>query len=794
MLTHYLKIAFRNLTKYKMQTIISIIGLAVGFVCFALSALWLRYERSFDTFHPNAENIFIATNHEGGGSLVSERVLRTFVPDWLLTYLPNRFPEVQRTASVRSRGFMRVTVNNVEVRNVLAVDKSFFEMFGVRILQGSIDFHTPDTHTAAITAQKARQLFGNESPIGKTFETNDRKYTFVAIVSGWTGPSNFPYDILIIEVPDTPTEDSRRGLVFTQALLQLYPTVNAEAFLERLENHTPENEMNWGSSRYSAVPLTSLRTSYEFNPMRTVRFQYIVWFSLIGLLVIACALFNYFTLFFSRFRIRQKEFALRLVCGASTKSLFVMLATEFLMLLLIASALGLLLTRLYQPFFENLSSVDLPLSTVLLEVFLYFLAVMAIALLVFFLLLLIFKKRSLNAAIRKRKSGNARRLSVMFQLIVSIALIFCTTIIVKQLNYLSKVDNLGIDFSNSAIVTIVEDPSAVETQLQQIPAIEQFFCAHYAIFPRVVFVISQTFIQEWDGQVPGSEEEIPMEEFRLPPGLIEFYGLQLVAGEFLSEGDDRLTVMINESAVRAFGWYDAVGKTFVRHWGSPDARVHFHVKGVLRNIQTATTVPVAPAMFQVSTGDIRVTSITSNRRPITRILIRYREGTRDVVVNRINELFEDDGNVYIPRFIFAEEEFANLLQSENALLRLLGFVSLICILISVFGFFSLVSLTCEERRKEIAIRKVNGATIHDIVGIFFKEYSLLLAIGALIAFPIGYYLMQRWLEQYVLQTAIPMWIYVAILLALTLVIVSCVGWRVWKASRENPADVVKAEF
>jgi ABC-type antimicrobial peptide transport system permease subunit len=140
-----------------------------------------------------------------------------------------------------------------------------------------------------------------------------------------------------------------------------------------------------------------------------------------------------------------------------------------------------------------------------------------------------------------------------------------------------------------------------------------------------------------------------------------------------------------------------------------------------------------------------------------------------------------------------EEEFNKFLISENALIKLLSFVSAICILICVFGFVSLVSLTCEERRKSIAIRKVNGATAGDILAMFAKEYFLLLIIGAVIAFTTGYFIMQRWLVHYVKQTSIPVWIYLAIICVLALVIVFCVGWQVYKSSIENPADVVKSE-
>jgi ABC-type antimicrobial peptide transport system permease subunit len=138
-----------------------------------------------------------------------------------------------------------------------------------------------------------------------------------------------------------------------------------------------------------------------------------------------------------------------------------------------------------------------------------------------------------------------------------------------------------------------------------------------------------------------------------------------------------------------------------------------------------------------------------------------------------------------------EENYDLLLKSENTLLKLLTILSLVCIIICVFGFVSLVSLTCEERRKEIAIRKINGATIKDILDIFFKEYVVLLIVGAVIAFPAGYLIMRRWLEDYVVQTPISAWVYAVILLALIISIILCVGWKVYKTSVENPAEVVK---
>jgi ABC-type antimicrobial peptide transport system permease subunit len=145
-----------------------------------------------------------------------------------------------------------------------------------------------------------------------------------------------------------------------------------------------------------------------------------------------------------------------------------------------------------------------------------------------------------------------------------------------------------------------------------------------------------------------------------------------------------------------------------------------------------------------------------------------------------------------PDFSYDEDEYNKFLKSENTLLAILTLVSTVCIIVCVFGFVSMVSLTCEERRREIAIRKINGATVKDILDIFFKEHLTLLAAGALIAFPAGYLIMKRWLEDYVVQTEISAWIYVAILLALFMAIVLCVGGQVYRTSRENPIEAIKS--
>jgi ABC-type antimicrobial peptide transport system permease subunit len=171
-------------------------------------------------------------------------------------------------------------------------------------------------------------------------------------------------------------------------------------------------------------------------------------------------------------------------------------------------------------------------------------------------------------------------------------------------------------------------------------------------------------------------------------------------------------------------------------------------------------------------------------------LVKY-EGEWKTCVDKINKIVEEEFPNKFCEYHNAEEEYDKFLKSENTLLAILTVVSLVCVMVCIFGFVSMVSLTCEERRKEIAIRKINGATVKDILDIFFKEYLTLLAVGALIAFPVGYIIMKRWLEQYVIQTEMSAWVYLSILLSLIMVIVVSVGGRVYKTSRENPIDAIK---
>jgi hypothetical protein len=316
----------------------------------------------------------------------------------------------------------------------------------------------------------------------------------------------------------------------------------------------------------------------------------------------------------------------------------------------------------------------------------------------------------------------------------------------------------------------------------EIAEIEEAFPAYQSLLPMDGFLLNAN-ISAWDGKAE-SDETISLGKISASEQILSYYGIRLAAGEMLRDSDADKQVLINEAAAKRFGWDQPVGKTFHNE---------YTVKGVVKDISNLSpTMPPSPYFFVLPrefapAGWEWMTPST--------LLFRYQPGTwkacRAKIEAMIKEVYPEVSTSSV-RMTRAEDAYDNYLKSENALLKLLGFTSAICMLVCVFGFVSIVSLSCEERRKEIAIRKVNGATMHDILAMFFKTYFLLLVTGAVIAFPVGYAIMRRWMEQYVMQTGIDAWIYLSILSALAGIITVCVGWRVYRASIENPAEVIKS--
>ena len=777
MILHYLKLAWRNLLKYRMQTAVSILGLAMGLTCFVFAALWIRHEMSFDSAHEGADRIYLLYRE----STVNELGYDTWTRG-LLPILRENFPEVELACGAQFWKQMKMEVEGQDpvIGRKLIADSTFMQMFDIRILQGTPNFlwsladgrqmHIYDrSEPIAVTEETALRLFGTTDVLGKTL-TAFGPATICAVVSSLP-QSSLSFDFWSGARYSESTADP--------LLLRLRPGTDLNTFRRKLDSYTQlQDGRRIALFRpYHLLPLRQYHYS-KVNEERSINFYYLVLFSVIGLLVVVSALFNYLSLFVVRMQTRLREVELRRVCGAGRGSLVTLFAVEYLLVLLVAGLLGFTLTEVSLPLFRRLSGVD---GQVYLPQLLFFLGLLLLSLVA--LLPFVLRRHRWNTL----RSHRLRRLSIGVQIGVGILFAFAAVVMMKQLHYLTNVD-LGWKREGVAILSVkrykemgegFEKFHATAQRLKQMPCVEDIIENHASILGSNI--VGGHSVEDWPERRP-DEEKMMIRVMFEGRAFTDFYGLKLKEGRMVRD-DEQNGVVLNESAVRRLRLDNPIGQhiTLSGH--------DMEIVGVLKDFHsTAPTVPVYSLALIGKSGF----GMRSELMHTTNFLIKFKDGHWDDLQERVRQMAAEQE---ITEYTLnnTEDLYADYLKSERLLLRLLGIASAVCVLVVGFGVFSLVTLSCEQRRKEIAIRKVNGARVGDILRLFAHEYLLLLAVAAVVAFPVGYVLMKRWLESYVEQTAISLWVYLGILAGMAAVVALCIGWRVWRAANENPAEVVKRE-
>ena len=766
MIIHYLIIAFRNLWKYKTQNIISIIGLAVGFVCFACSALWIRYEMSYDSFHPKADRIYRVYidrfKWSSVGTTTSE--IDRYTPYVLSNYLKSNFPEIEDACALM--------VRTRESYSILYTDDSFCKIFDLKIPEDIFIMGRTDKPVAI-----ANNLVGATESIKELLGFNVQT-TF----SHWTANSNIHFNVVapvtVIESILHNMNDWNMILLDTYILMKEGADVQALARkLDKVE--IPAGEYSIFSGNPTSIILTPIKQLRYNDPTgnmaSNIKFSHIQIFAIAGLLVILCSLFNHLTLNITRVRMRLRELALRKVNGATNRQIATTLYTDFLLVIVLSLAVGSMLLVWLLPTFKEYASIGNSDISIYTELALYAALLIACSIIACGIPVLYFRKQVLNDSIKgygHPGSGNLFRKSMLLlQLIISLGLIFCSTAFIKQLHFLSHTD-LGINRHNVASVSARCCPltPAYADRLKHVPGVTDVLpITNFGFFKDMTSGSSSTSIEKDGETVYHTVLSITADEH-----FFDFFGMEIIEGIGFKNKDNK--EVINETAKKAMG--DAFSLSTV-------------LIGVVRDFYLTPTTKDSPTSIRYP---ITYRDFDENR--FSALAYKYEEDlrkqTEEAITKWYREEFPDQGEFGIS-FSYMEDIFDDYFKSERALLKLLSIMTLACVLIAIFGVYSLASLTCQQRRKEIAIRKINGAEVLDIMNIFFKEYLILLAIAAIVAFPTGYFIMKRWMEGYVKQTSMDAWLFVLIFLIVFVVIVLSIVSMVWKAANQNPAEVVKSE-
>ena len=787
MIKHCLKIAIRNLVKYKVQSAVSILGLAVGFVCFSLSLYWIHYEMTYDHFRQNADRIYmVRTNDE-----YTEGKISTRVPYSLAAYLAQHFPDIAVAAPFHLIS-ERISVNDKYQDAVFSsADSAWMNLMDIRIIKGNRNFMLPkDNAEIAITEEAAKKWFRTEDPIGKEVKMLRRTKKICAIVQAENRHTNFPFDFI-----GNPELGKTWWYITWSILIKVKPDTDIEELESKINANLPAELKQVTSTRKTGIeriiltPLSKLHYAKDFrnNKEAGITFQYIIYFSIAGILIITCALINYLTLFINRMRVRQREMALRMIHGANIRSLVSLLTVEFLLLLACAVTTGFLLIEICFPSFIELTGIDTAKSSLYGEAFLFIGLISLIILTAIIGLLYILYHRSLHLSLRYntgRSTGTQlRRGSIVLQLFVCLSFIGCTVLINQQLDYLRHRD-LGLEIKNRGSFSVMGDMdyTPLIKKIKELPMITEVMQPDY--YPIVSQLTAIGQFDNWEGLDIPIDTPVPVKLFLGKEDFFRFYDITLLAGEWLDDLSTYEDIIINESLARRMGWspQEAIGKHIIQSY------ITYTIVGVVKDCHYgAPTLPIPHTGFLVGEQ-------MGLMQRSAGILFKYKEGTWNECRKALEHLYQTECSPEnILRLNSEEEVYNNYLRSEEMLTRLLSFASLVCILTAMFGIYSLVTLTCEQRRKEIAIRKVNGATVWSILFLFFREYLIMLCIAALFAFPITYVIIKQWILNYVRQVSISPLPFILIFIGLALTVIAGISWRVWKAANENPAEVIKNE-
>lgn len=787
MIKHCLKIAIRNLVKYKVQSAVSILGLAVGFVCFSLSLYWIHYEMTYDHFRQDADRIYmVRTNDE-----YTEGNISTRVPYSLAAYLAQHFPDIAVAAPFHLIS-ERISVNDKYQDAVFSsADSAWMNLMDIRIIKGNRNFMLPkDNAEIAITEEAAKKWFRTEDPIGKEVKMLRRTKKICAIVQAENRHTNFPFDFI-----GNPELGKTWWYITWSILIKVKPDTDIEELESKINANLPAElkqvtlTRKTGIERIILTPLSKLHYAKDFRDDKEagITFQYIIYFSIAGILIITCALINYLTLFINRMRVRQREMALRMIHGANIRSLVSLLTVEFLLLLACAVTTGFLLIEICFPSFIELTGIDTAKSSLYGEAFLFIGLISLIILTAIIGLLYILYHRSLHLSLRYntgRSTGTQlRRGSIVLQLFVCLSFIGCTVLINQQLDYLRHRD-LGLKIKNRGSFSVMGDMdyTPLIRKIKELPMITEVMQPDY--YPIVSQLTAIGQFDNWEGLDIPIDTPVPVKLFLGKEDFFRFYDITLLAGEWLDDLSTYEDIIINESLARRMGWspQEAIGKHIIQSY------ITYTIVGVVKDCHYgAPTLPIPHTGFLVGEQ-------MGLMQRSAGILFKYKEGTWNECRKALEHLYQTECSPEnILRLNSEEEVYNNYLRSEEMLTRLLSFASLVCILTAMFGIYSLVTLTCEQRRKEIAIRKVNGATVWSILFLFFREYLIMLCIAALFAFPITYVIIKQWILNYVRQVSISPLPFILILIGLALTVIAGISWRVWKAANENPAEVIKNE-
>ncbi len=818
MLQNYLTIAWRNLRKQPGFSAINITGLAVGLTCCLLIGLFVRHELSYDRWNPNAERIVrpVADIRFGGSDMHLAVANANLGPD-----LARQMPEILAFTRMRQRGTFLVRRANSDQPNqveggALMADSSFFTLFPTPVLTGDPNRALVSPDAVALSRTMAEKYFGSvEQAVGQSLQFNNeftRQVT--AVYEDLPSNTHFQPDMLLSLTNDEEVAQSppywTTNLNF-QTYLLLRPGTDTEAFAEKFQvlvredlgratqdllGVTPE-ELEAGGSyvRMHLQPLTSIHLYSDLNPELGANgsIQYVWIFSAIGLFILLLACINFMNLATARSAGRAREVGVRKVLGGGRGSLIRQFLSESTLVAAIAVVLALGVTWLVLPAFSELAARDLSLP---LTRWWFWLGLLALVIVVgmlagsypAFFLSAFHPREVLKGRSGGSRGGALRSALVVFQFTTCVALVIATLLVLRQLNF---IQNKKLGFNKEQVIildnvyTLGDKADVLKQQALQHPAVESATLSDFLPVwsSRTDMTLSKRPGLDADGS-------INMQLWTVDDDYIQALGMELVAGRDFDPASpaDSSAIVLNETSAKVLGFDNPIGERIYMNTNfdgsNPDDPASYQPLEIIGIVKDFHWSSLRDNIGSLGLRLGRSTGLLS---------VRFQGSEQASVLAALEKSWKElaPGQPFAHRFL--DDSFARMYTAEQRIGRIAGIFALLFIFVSCLGLFGLASYTVEQRTREIGIRKVLGASVTGIVGLLSSHFLRLVGLSILLATPLAWYAMQRWLENFAYRISIPWWVFVlagALTVLLAFVTVSVQSVR---AALANPVESLRSE-
>ena len=804
MFKNYLKIAWRNVLKNKGIFSINIVGLSLGITTCLLISLFVLDEFSYDRYNKNADNIVrVVFNAKINGEEMKEAVTMAPVANAFVQDLP----EVIDATRLTNLFNPKLSYKNVTYRNskFAYVDPNFFEIFTLPIIKGDSQNALAQPNTIVITEAEAQKYFGNEDPIGKqlTLERGgNQKFTVTAIIKEVPKNSHFHFDVFA----STQGYDKAQGTSWTQSDFFNYLLVKEGTDITALEAKVPslietymgpqiKSEIGISYSDFKQEnqinlllqPLTDIHLRSDFTGTSQleaggdIKTVYIFIAIALFMLIIACI--NFINLTTAAASKRAKEVGIRKVLGSDKKQLIYQFITESFLAIVIAVGLAIFIFALVFPIFNELSGKSVALRDLLrpevlllIAGLLIFIPFIAGGYPAFFL-----SSFTPIRALKNKFSGSGgskgiRGGLVVFQFVISAVLIIATLVVEQQMQFIQN-KNLGYDKDQMLILSnaslLGDNVQSLKNILLSDPRVESISQSAFTPAGKSNNSMSGIFL--------GDQYVRRMFGYDIDDQYLPTMGMELVAGRNFSKdfGIESDKVIINESAAQALGFgTDALEKIFYRD--TNNGKQKLTVIGVVQDFH-----------FKSLKEDIEPLIMLNNT--YGGLIVKTKGQEMSGIIKKANAAWLTYNTKEAFDYYILDDAYNNIYVPEQKIGNTLSIFALLTIFVACLGLFGLVTYTAEQRIKEIGIRKVLGSSVAQIVALLSKDFLKLVLVSFVIAFPLAYYLMNSWLQDFAYRVTLSPWVFVLAGVTTLVIAFLTVSFKSIQAATVNPVKSLKAE-